>query len=653
MLVIAAVVMLSFASAGANKGSDKVATLYNELARQGDFNQPSAAVLFDLLVKENVCDTVPVFNQLPSSEHKRLHIEAAMAKRHYVNSEYELALSEGKKAAELARKMNDTIVLSNTLSLISAAGQRTGRFEDAADAARQVIEIDEIRGNKHDLSSDYNNLAAIYVSFGLNESAKACIDHAISLEREVSDDDNAALSIRYAMAAEIYAKLDKTKEALEFAKRAYRIDSIAGDEARQGRRLAVIGNCQMALGNNAEAYTTYQRAVGLLKKHNDEYSLAAVYKNLGELLLEKGDLNQAIAVLRQGEYLADKNGNRYILNSIYDLLYKAYRHIDLSIAIDYLDKHHILNDSLINESARAKLSEMRVKYETAEKEAIINRQFSDIEDNRRDIIILAIVALVTTLLAATTAVMIVRYRKLAAQEHQLRRQRERLLSLVSHEIRSPLITLMTSIKMFKNSLGDDRKESQELLNNIMSSISNQLQMTSNLLSWGKLQIGSMPVSKINFDAIPAIDETQKLLRETLSQKQMTVVHDIPAQHVFVYADRQMFMTILRNLLHNAIKYSANGNDIILKVAEEGDNFAFYVIDKGIGVKPEIADKLFNTTVNSSLGTAGEAGIGYGLIICENLTKMNDGEISLAPEHRINGKGTAIRVAFAKSKKLQS
>ena len=103
--------------------------------------------------------------------------------------------------------------------------------------------------------------------------------------------------------------------------------------------------------------------------------------------------------------------------------------------------------------------------------------------------------LYTVIVAAAIVLLLIslfflwRYRRLAEKERRLRQQRERLLSVASHEIRSPLVTLMTSLKMLRDCIDVNQKEIIDIVNNIMSSISNQLQMTSNLISWGQLQSG--------------------------------------------------------------------------------------------------------------------------------------------------------------------
>ncbi|MBR5437168.1 MAG: hypothetical protein IK120_09960 [Muribaculaceae bacterium] len=328
-------------------------------------------------------------------------------------------------------------------------------------------------------------------------------------------------------------------------------------------------------------------------------------------------------------------------------------HSDFNESDEFIEEYSALYDSLKDEKLKSLLSKIRIKHEIAEKKAAIADQQEDIANKNRNLVFLSIVAIVAIIFAAVATFFFIKYRRLAKEEHKVRRNRERLLSLISHEIRSPLITLMTSLKMLKNTVDEDDKEVQGVLNNIMSSISNQLQMASNLLSWGKLQIGALPNNKIKFDAVPLIDEAEKLVKEPLANKSISLLHDIPDRHIFVFADRQMLFTILRNLIHNAIKYSNIGENVIVKIRREGDFYAFYVIDTGIGVKPEMADQLFNSTVKSSVGTSGETGVGYGLRICDAFAKQCGGTISLAPEHRINEKGTAFKVTIPAAKTEES
>lgn len=326
---------------------------------------------------------------------------------------------------------------------------------------------------------------------------------------------------------------------------------------------------------------------------------------------------------------------------------------DFNESDEFIEEYSALYDSLKDEKLKSLLSKIRIKHEIAEKKAAIADQQEDIANKNRNLVFLSIVAIVAIIFATVATFFFVRYRRLAKKEYEVRRKRERLLSLISHEVRSPLITLMTSLKMLKNTLDEDDKVAQGVFNNIMSSISNQLQMASNLLSWGKLQIGALPNNKIKFDAIPVVNEAEKLVNESLANKNISLIHDIPYRHIFVFADRQMLLTVLRNLIHNAIKYSNVGENIIVKIRQEGEFYAFYVIDTGIGIKSETADQLFNSTMKSTVGTSGETGVGYGLRICDAFAKQCGGTISLAPEHRINEKGTAFKVTIPAAKTEES
>lgn len=283
-----------------------------------------------------------------------------------------------------------------------------------------------------------------------------------------------------------------------------------------------------------------------------------------------------------------------------------------------------------------------------DKTLLANCQDANNKSRRLAIIILSILIVSTLIITWVSVLHTRRYRRLAENEQRVRQQREKLLSIVAHEIRNPLVTLLTSLKMLRDCIDDEDKETKKIVNNIIDNITNQFQMTSNLLSWGKLQTGDIKPDCINFDAVSAMSEAEKLVEEPMTVKNIRLTHLFPGRHIFVYADRQMFMTILRNLYHNAIKFSNNDSSITVKVEKEGDFFAFFVIDEGVGIKPEVAESIFRSSVSSAAGTSGEEGAGYGLFICKSLANLCGGSVTLAPDHRIGDTGTAVKLTLPAS-----
>ena len=100
----------------------------------------------------------------------------------------------------------------------------------------------------------------------------------------------------------------------------------------------------------------------------------------------------------------------------------------------------------------------------------------------------------------------------------------------------------------------------------------------------------------------------------------------------VYADKAMMHTVFRNLIINAIKFSFPGGTIRISSESSAKGCTIRVTDEGIGIQPEIQQKLFNANeVVSTPGTTGESGSGLGLVICKEFLERNHGDIHVESE----------------------
>lgn len=97
--------------------------------------------------------------------------------------------------------------------------------------------------------------------------------------------------------------------------------------------------------------------------------------------------------------------------------------------------------------------------------------------------------------------------------------------------------------------------------------------------------------------------------------------------LFVYADKQALLTILRNLVNNAVKYSHENSYVWISAREEGDKVIVSVKDDGIGMKEETQKSVFSIARNKSeAGTGKEQGSGLGLALCKELVEKQGEEI---------------------------
>ncbi|MFT6855645.1 MAG: PAS domain S-box-containing protein [Cyclobacteriaceae bacterium] len=207
------------------------------------------------------------------------------------------------------------------------------------------------------------------------------------------------------------------------------------------------------------------------------------------------------------------------------------------------------------------------------------------------------------------------------------KNKDKLFSIIAHDILSPL-------HLFQNILAirDDEKMNKKSFFDYQDSIQKKLLVLNNtinnLLQWARAQqkgINAYP-KMVTINNI--VEENLVLFGELIKKKNLKVRQYINENQVFV--DEDHLKLIVRNLLHNAIKFSNEGSEIEISSLLKNDTIIFKIQDFGVGIKQEDIDHIFDENVHfSKTGTAGEMGTGIGLSLCLELAKLNGCEFKIA------------------------
>jgi len=139
-----------------------------------------------------------------------------------------------------------------------------------------------------------------------------------------------------------------------------------------------------------------------------------------------------------------------------------------------------------------------------------------------------------------------------------------------------------------------------------------------------------------------IDDCISLYKVTAENKKITVFNKVSDESI-AYFDRNSINTIIRNLLNNALKYTPEGGRITFSSTQKQNVVEISIQDTGLGIKPEMLNKLFSMGENTStLGTKMEKGTGIGLVLCKDLIDKNGGTLQVETEF---GKGSTFTLGL--------
>ena len=209
---------------------------------------------------------------------------------------------------------------------------------------------------------------------------------------------------------------------------------------------------------------------------------------------------------------------------------------------------------------------------------------------------------------------------------ELNNTKNKLFSIIGHDLRSPLNSLKGLLYLLnnKNLSQEDFYQLTAHLQKSTELLSNTLE---NLLQWSLSQMGGIRPFPSLFSLQEVVDEQTSLFSEAAKQKQLEVITEVPPD-IQVFADKNHVALILRNLLNNAIKFTPEKGKIAIKAnSDEKGSVITSVADTGDGLDPNHQKSLFTPhQAISKKGTSGEVGTGLGLLLCKDMVEINGGRI---------------------------
>jgi PAS domain S-box-containing protein len=232
-------------------------------------------------------------------------------------------------------------------------------------------------------------------------------------------------------------------------------------------------------------------------------------------------------------------------------------------------------------------------------------------------------------------------RKIVEQERKelilklskLNSSKDKLFSLISHDLRSPFNSLLGFSEILTteyDSLTHD--EVKQYLNVIYEASKNLYGMTNNLLQYSRFQVGRFDFQPVEINLTNLLKKNLNLLKGNAIRKEISLSSDFNAD-VYVFADEDMLNSTVQNILSNSIKFTQRGGEVKIKT----EIIAFFgkathvkvtVEDNGIGISRNELEKILAEEIISTPGTEKEYGTGLGLLIVKEFVEKNGGKIDV-------------------------
>lgn len=481
------------------------------------------------------------------------------------------AIEQFEKACEIAQQLgnlNAQYIFCNSIGLIYA---ETKQYDKALAAFKKSTEIAKKLGRQLDVAQSYLNKANVYIEKNQYNEAQKLLDPALSIAQE--SQDIRLLRNIYLAYLQIYDKQGNIEESTKyFALSSTMTNKIQREEAKEREEAAK---------QLVDVATSKVRTIEAEKKAKEE-----------ELQQKGEELTQKQQILEETEKES----------------------IERLEQITLLDNEKMLQQQIIDAQ-----KQMRKIYLAAIALALIfsgylfYSLYQKKEANR--------------LLSNKNEEIIKQNHEIQLQAEQLRELnnlKDKLFSIISHDLRSPLGSLVTMLNLNRQGYFS-QEEFNEVINDLSKNVAYTSELLENLLNWAQSQMQGLKVAPKNFTLHPIVQSKIDLYSEPAQNKGI-MLRNLVEENVVVYADSSMVELTLRNLIANAIKFCNRGDTITVLASMQNNQLLVSVSDTGIGMPLEKVQRLFGREIFTTRGTSDEKGSGLGLMLCKEFVTLNGGRI---------------------------
>lgn len=422
------------------------------------------------------------------------------------------------------------------------------------------------------------------------------------------------------------------------------------------------------LGDTEQARIYFRKGLALALSADDQFNTGTVYVNLGSLFGELKQQDSALFYLHRALRIAQKRDFRSLLLDVFEELAKLHAQPgSYASAYNWQVRYDTLYKSLFNENQSQQIARLRTRYEQEinEKEILQLQSETQVQRMLNKVFVAFIVVIVVLViiiainlrskkranemlgernLQISNAV-----QQLSVSENELQklnRSKDRIFSVVAHDLRNPVAAVTGFSELLYDNFDEFPVDTQkEYLLQILQGTQRIQNLLENLLIWARSQMKAVKYEPEILRLDSLMNECVREMKANLDHKKVKCVQEIDAVCI-VYADKAMIHTVFRNLIINAIKFSFPGSKIRITSEIVSGKCHITVSDDGIGIQPEIQEKLFSSEeVVSTPGTTGESGSGLGLVICKEFLERNYGSIRVESEP---GNGSSFIVCLPAS-----
>lgn len=348
----------------------------------------------------------------------------------------------------------------------------------------------------------------------------------------------------------------------------------------------------------------------------------------------QGDYKGALKYLDKADSLAKQKGAAILMDDILGLYTDIYKDMgDYETSLRYCIQLMKLKDSIYEQEKEGVYQDLIVKYETErkaleiaklEEEKVLKDQLLVGEKIRNSILIGSVSVLILLLIVISYSVFL--NRKKSRELNELNQIKDRVFSVLSHDLRAPLTTFHSIIEISKRK-NLSPEEVSSYLKTLQGEIGNVKMLLESLLRWAQDNQNALEIKSEEINLSTLVDSVVAQMAFPIREKGMLIEVRIPKE-VWIRVDGELFGFMVRNLLHNAIKFSPEKEKIEIIWNGEGGSGTLSILDNGHGMTSDQLDALVDGLIEGGIDSQGEKSTGIGLFLCREFGSKMGIELSL-------------------------
>ena len=630
----------------------------------------SVLLLFTFFPKIDAQETYlqSLFTKLKAAGNDRDRAQIYYSISHYywtVNKDS--ALLMGNRSLELAQRTGDDTAVALAYLTLGVTYGGKELYPQALDCHLKALRFSEKAGMEGLTGNNFTNIGIVYCGMGEYREAAEYFRRALDIAlRDKKDSAHVGMGVGYINIGDAWWQQGRYDSAIFYGRLALPIVDRLSDQGYLAVVQSNMGRAFSRLGSADSALWYAGQARELFIRQGDSAGLAEADNTMAEAWHLQGKEAKSVGLAQEALRLAEiANDHETALNACrtLDADYEALGNYKAAAA--FLHKELVLRDSVFTLAKEKQIRSLQSGYELEKKQQQIallekeNALRKSKEELNRDILVILSVSLV--LLGVAFAFL---YRAMVQKRAQNKKLesldavKNKLFSIIGHDLRSPIATLNGFVTLLHQAAVLTPEKIAWFAEKIQESLSATAHLLDNLLFWAKSQMQGIEVDRVAFDLLPLLDQNRQLAQLRAEGKKIRVELEVPRDTVYpavppetaleVVADKNMVDLIVRNLLENAIKFSFEGGVVTLGVRPAGAEVEVSVRDGGKGMSKAEASKVGSGTMSfTTMGTGKEKGSGLGLVLCRELVEKNGGRFWFESEE---GKGSHFHFTVPRTTK---